>query len=176
VHVSATKFKGPNALSRIPLGEDAIVEPYDDTWLDEIALFYADYGPGLRQNNGLTNVIPSSPDAYVLTAVGMQQSTLRKIYKYLTNPKPEAVTRNFLKKVTKYYAKAGRLFKRTKLGRPLLVICDANKRLELMNLAQESLGHHGEKATWEHLCTHFYWPQMYQDVQHHVKSCHECQI
>jgi hypothetical protein len=72
VHISATKFKGPDALSCIPLGEDAIVEPYDDTWLDEIALFYGDYGPGLQQNNGLTNATPSSPDAYILAAVGTQ--------------------------------------------------------------------------------------------------------
>ena len=43
-------------------------------------------------------------------------------------------------------------------------------------MAHESLGHHGEKATWENLCTHFYWPQMYQNICHHVKSCHECQI
>lgn len=27
-----------------------------------------------------------------------------------------------------------------------------------------------------YICTLLYWPQMYQDVQHHVKSCHECQI
>jgi hypothetical protein len=170
VHVSATKFKGPNTLSCIPLDEDAIVEPYDDAWLDENALFYGNYGPGLQQNNGLTNTTPSSPDAYVLAAVGTQQSTLRKIYKYLTNPKPEAVTQKFLKKVTKYYAKAGQLSKRTKLGRPLLVIFDIDKRLELMKLAHKSLGHHGEKATWEHLHTRFYWPQMYQDVQHHESA------
>jgi transposase InsO family protein len=45
-----------------------------------------------------------------------------------------------------------------------------------MKLAHESLGHHGEKATWEHLRTRFYRPQMSQDVRHHVKSCHKCQI
>ena len=45
-----------------------------------------------------------------------------------------------------------------------------------MNMAHESLGHHGEKATWENLHTRFYWPQIYQNIRHHVKSCHECQI
>ena len=45
-----------------------------------------------------------------------------------------------------------------------------------MRIAYESLGHHGEKATWENLRTRFYWLQMYQDVHHHVKPCHECQI
>ena len=43
-------------------------------------------------------------------------------------------------------------------------------------MAHESLGHHGEKATWKNLRTHFYWPQMYQNICHRVKSCHECQI
>ena len=43
-------------------------------------------------------------------------------------------------------------------------------------MAHESLGHHREKATGEKLYTHFYWPQMDQDIHHHGKSCHECQI
>ena len=76
-----------------------------------------------------------------------QETTLRKIYEYLTNPVPDTVTHNFLKRVAKYYAKAGHLFMQTKSDHPLLVIFDTDKRQELMNMAHESLGHHGEKAT-----------------------------
>ena len=176
VHIPASKFKGPDALPCIPSEEDTDIEPYDDTWVDNIALFFGDYGPSLRKNNSLQNAIARTPEAYVLSAIRLQQTTLRRIYEYLTNPESETVTHNFLKKVAKYYTKAGRLFKQTKSGHPLLVIFDTDKRVELMNIAHESLGHRGEKATWENLHACFYWPQMYQDVWHHVKSCHECQI
>ena len=169
VHIPATKFKGPDALSRRPLEDDIEVGPYDDTWLDEIALFHSDYGPCLRQNNGLQDATLNSPDAYALTVVATQETTLRKIYEYLTNPVPETVTCNFLKRVAKYYAKAGRLFKRTKSGHPLLVIFDTDKRQELLNMAHESLGHHGEKTTWENLRTRFYWPQMCKSFINGVK-------
>ena len=53
VHIPATKFKESDALSHCPLEENTEVGPYDDTWLDEIALFHSDYGSYLCQNNGL---------------------------------------------------------------------------------------------------------------------------
>ena len=53
VHVPATQFKGPDALSCRPLEDQAKIESYDDSWLDHIALFYADYGPTLCKQNGL---------------------------------------------------------------------------------------------------------------------------
>jgi hypothetical protein len=39
VHVPAICFKGPDALSRRPLAEHEEIEPEEDSWLDEIALF-----------------------------------------------------------------------------------------------------------------------------------------
>jgi hypothetical protein len=39
IHVPATKFKGPDALSRRPLAEGEKAIPDDDEWLDNIALF-----------------------------------------------------------------------------------------------------------------------------------------
>ena len=44
VHIPANKFKGPDALFHCPLEDDIKVGPYDDTWLDEIALFHSNYG------------------------------------------------------------------------------------------------------------------------------------
>jgi hypothetical protein len=37
--MSTTKFKGPDALSRRPLGEGEEIISDDDEWLDNIALF-----------------------------------------------------------------------------------------------------------------------------------------
>ena len=47
VYIAGICFRGPDALSYRPR-EDEVeveVETYDDSWLDEIALFYSDYGP-----------------------------------------------------------------------------------------------------------------------------------
>ena len=61
-------------------------------------------------------------------------------------------------------------------GKPLLVIFDLPKRLELLTQAHEQLGHKGERVTWEIIQHHFYWPFIFKDVRHHVTSYHECQI
>ena len=39
IHVPATHFKGPDALSRRPPSNNESVVEYDDSWLDDIALF-----------------------------------------------------------------------------------------------------------------------------------------
>ena len=105
-----------------------------------------------------------------------QETTLSDIYEHLTNPEPSTATHDFLKKVDRYYVKAGQMFKRTSNGLPLLVILHKDTRLKLLTQAHEELGHHGTRATWEHMRHRFYWPSMYRDTTHHVKSCHECQI
>ena len=39
IHVPATHFKGPDALSHRPPSNNELVVEYDDSWLDDIALF-----------------------------------------------------------------------------------------------------------------------------------------
>ena len=39
VHVPAKWHKGPDALSRWPLAEGEVIEPDDDSWLDNIVLY-----------------------------------------------------------------------------------------------------------------------------------------
>jgi hypothetical protein len=67
------------------------------------------------------------PKKLTCCAEGTPHSTLEDIYHYLTNPDLAPASRNFLRKVVKYFAKAGQLFKRTKSGHPLLVIFDTTK-------------------------------------------------
>jgi len=145
-----------DALSCRPLENQAKIESYDDSWLDHIALFYADYGPTLHKQNGLGQATSEHTEVYIMSAKKSQEAVLTQIYEYLTNPNPEPVTNKFLRRVTKYFVKAGRLFKHTNSGHPLLVIFDKDKRAQLQNQAHELLGHHGEKATWENLRHHFY--------------------
>ena len=45
-----------------------------------------------------------------------------------------------------------------------------------LHYAHEKLEHRGIYAVYEVIRHRFYWPQMRADVNHPVKSCHECQI
>ena len=143
-----TKFKGPDALSWCPKENDIDVEPHDDSLLDEIALFYGDYRPTLQQGNKIQNgTLAFQKPRYWklwksknLPLWGFTSTSLTLILSQLCKT-------YVLKKVTKYFAKVGWLFKQTKSGHPLIVIFDQSKGSELMTQAHELLGHHGEKAT-----------------------------
>jgi len=61
VHVPAERHKGPDALSRRPLGEKEVIEEDDNSWLDEIALMtiipYRDFPPFLKIPQNLNSQI-----------------------------------------------------------------------------------------------------------------------
>ena len=97
VHVPGIHFRGPDTLSRGLREDEEDVETYDDSWLDEIALFYGDYGPTLRRTNGILNAAASPKYSHALSAVGIQETILEDIFQYLTNPEPAPASRNFLK-------------------------------------------------------------------------------
>ncbi|KIJ08012.1 hypothetical protein PAXINDRAFT_40429, partial [Paxillus involutus ATCC 200175] len=46
----------------------------------------------------------------------------------------------------------------------------------ILTQAHDELGHRGEQSTWKTLQAQFFWPHIYEDAWHHVKSSHECQI
>ena len=68
------------------------------------------------------------------------------------------------------------MFKRGKMGLPLLVVMDHYRRQKILQVAHERLGHRGVHEVFHHLKDRFYWPYLYQDVKHHVSVYHECQI
>ena len=49
-------------------------------------------------------------------------------------------------------------------------------RNDILKQAHEGLGHRGEYAVMQMIKERFYWPGMWNDVRHHVRSCHPCQI
>lgn len=84
--------------------------------------------------------------------------------------------RRFIRKATEFFQKDGKLWRRNRDKAPLLVIVDPGTRLSILTQGHENLGHRGVKAMWETLKTRFYWPYLRADIQHHVASCHPCQI
>ncbi|GMF47154.1 unnamed protein product [Phytophthora fragariaefolia] len=61
------------------------------------------------------------------------------------------------------------------VGKPRLVIPDA-LRFDMLHYAHEDFqgGHEGITRTYEKLRSEFYWPGLYDDVEHYVKECVDC--
>ena len=110
-----------------------------------------------------------------------KDSTMQRIKDYLTSHHlPEGMSamarRRLQNQSKKFLIKAGELYKRNGFNPPVKAIFLLSRRLEILKDAHERLGHRGEYAVMQTLKQRFYWPTMWRDAQHHVKSCHECQI
>ena len=84
--------------------------------------------------------------------------------------------KRFIQKATQYFVKDHKMWKRRKGKTPLLVVFDQNHRLEILTQAHENLGYRGEQGVFETIRERYYWPHLRQDIRHHVRSCHQCQI
>ena len=182
IHVPATKFKGPDALSRRPLGDDEEIEPEDDSWLDDIALYSGISQESYRKLSHTRNLsYPPTSLPSVLLSGGTQEQTLLDIFQFLSTLKAPmfkktSQRKKFVSRATQFFIKNGQMFKRLTARPPLLVVFDHPKRLSILVSAHEELGHKGAQATFETIRYRFYWPHLYSDVKHHVHSCHDCQI
>ena len=183
VHVPAERFKAEDALSRRRLGKDEEPEFDDDSWLESITYHIGgvgkEYPLGVIQKTRSYQVedLPST-----FAAAISQEENLQDIFKFLkTLQYPEYVKttqddRRFIQKATKFFIQKDSMFKRNGDRPPLKVIFDKNQRLDILSRAHEGLGHRGEQAVFETIRIRFFWPHMFNDVRHHVRSCHECQI
>lgn len=178
IHVPAERHKGPDALSRRELGDGEVIEEHDDSWLDDIALFTSD--PHDQETKPQPyqpfKVIPS----YLVTDT-IQDQTMKAIKLYLTSHQcPITLNpiqrKRLINRSKKFAIHRGELYRRNGHQPPLKAIFTAAQRLDILNRAHEDLGHRGEHALMQTLKQRFYWPSMWKDAQHHVKSCHECQI
>ena len=170
IHVPAERHKGPDALSRRELADHETIEEENDEWLDDIALCVT------LAKKPCKNIVP-----VLLSKSLNQDQLLHDILYFLTTLKfpsfsSEQSKQRFLKKVSQYFSKDEKLFRKNREGPPLLVIFDHDKRQSILEQAHEKLGHRGEQAVLHTIKQRFFWPNLYTDVVHHVRSCHECQI
>jgi len=168
--------QGPDALSRRQPTEEEIEEGEKDAdeadqWLKDILLF--------------SHVHPLHYDSVTLPSFSSndtsQDTTLRRILHFLETTQLPAFPSNtahkhFIRRSLQFFIQSGQLFKRCGPQPPVKVIFDPDLRAQILNQAHEELGHCGIYGVFQAIRQWFYWLQMYQDVTHHVRSCHECQI
>lgn len=184
IHVPATRFRGPDALSRRPLAPDESAPDDDDEWLDNIALYTTlidgtqlDVDPNLPISHNSS--FPFLPAIFATRTA--QEQNLRDIFQFLgtleiPSELDQQKRRRFIQKASGYFREASQLFERNGNRPPLLVIMDTAKRISILEQSHEQLGHKGIHAIFNVLRLRFYWPCLRADIQHHVKSCHQCQI
>ena len=172
VHVPADKHRGPDALSRRKLAEGEKMPEEDDSWLDDIALLVDNLGP-----------VEGEPDTIAVyhTSASLQDLVLKQIYHFLDTLEtpifPSTTQKQrFIKRAMKFFIQDGKLYKRNGTNPPLRAILDLAGRLGILQDAHEGLGHRGERAVFQLVHKRFYWPHLWNDVRHHVQSCHQCQI
>ena len=184
-HVPATQFRGPDALSRRQPAKDETVEPYDDLWLEDIALLLTtpSHFESHRFDFHTATQLPYS--VYVLPSNTPQLSRpdqmladIKRFLETLEIPPGKSLQarKHFLRKSLQFFLKDRRMYKRNGLLAPLRVITNPQKRIAILTQAHENLGHKGEQAVFELVRLRFFWPHLRTDVHHHVSSCHECQI
>jgi len=188
VHAPADKFRGPDALSRWPPDENHSDSGYgsgseeDDSWLDRVALV-------IRQTNHLgKSLVGKFRTTYELLELPscflsrvQKDNELRNIRHFLTTLQtpvlsPRAKER-FICKASQYIWTNNHLYKENpETGMPRRVVMDPAAKLQILFEAHERLRHAGVDGVYSHLKNRFYWPHMLEDVRHHVKTCHECQV
>ena len=163
IHVSATKFQGPDALSRRTPADGEEIVSDDDSWLDEIALFMQqDWSEMTEEEQNLPSCFMSRQQ---------QESFLHQVYRFLSTleapvfDKPQKHAR-FIQQATRFMIHEGKFLRRNKKGPPLNVILEPARRLKILTQAHEEMGHRGIQPIWDMLKLRFYWPKMYNDIQH----------
>ena len=183
VHVCADKHRGPDALSRRPLAEEETAVEEDDTWLDDISLMtflpYRNFPPFPKLEEPSKIGLRYKPNCFA--SYQKQQDILQDINDFHNSskiPKFDTIQeqKHFLSRCGEFFLKNSRLYKKNNNKPPLLVITDRDHKQSILLHAHEKLGHRGIFAVHQVLQTRFFWPNMRNDINHHVKSCHECQI
>src|SRR3984957_2910786 len=174
IHIPATQFKGPDALSRREPTQDEVQEVQEsDDWLDDIVL-YTNQSSQLSHSSLLKFhclIIDDTP----------QDKTLHEIKHFLetmTLPQFDSVQtkKRFIQRALQFFIQDELMYRRRKNKMPQRVILNADKRLEILNKAHEELAHRGIHGVFQAIRERFYWPHLHQDVEQHIRSCHECQI
>lgn len=178
VHIPAAQFKGPDALSRREATQEEKEEMQeDDEWLEDIALYITN--PTLSLISP-TSVVQTRFHSLVTTD-SKQDQTLKNIEGYLRHGivssfPNDQIKKRFIQKTTQFFLQDGNMYKKRSTKVPLRVVLTAAERLNILTQAHEDLSHRGIYGVFQTIKERFYWPRMFQDVEQHVKSCHECQI
>ena len=83
--------------------------------------------------------------------------------------------RQLIRSARRFMARDGELWRKKGNGQHQKVPRN-DRRLRLLRIAHDQMGHRGVFATLARLQDRFWWPKMEEDVKWFVRTCHECQL
>ena len=87
----------------------------------------------------------------------------------------DAEYKTFMRYCTEFAVISGKLWRKDPKGQHKKVVPQA-RRLLLITLAHNDVGHHGVYATTALLTERYWWPHMTQDITWFILTCHICQV
>jgi len=87
----------------------------------------------------------------------------------------DAEYESFVKYCVEFFVAQGRLWKKNYKGEHKLVV-PQERRLFLLTMAHDDVGHQGFYATHALVSQRYWWPQMSNDIAWFVKTCDMCQL
>jgi hypothetical protein len=202
VHVPSTHH-GPDGLSRRPRQPDDSDPPdlddYED-WIDRLHSFVHQINfpviPGscppvppvsameLVSTLSLDEPVVSSDDSYGIVPRSqpaknedIRVDLVRKWLSDFVRPHwlADGSYARFRRYCGEFFLDGDRLWRKDPNGAHKLVVSPA-RRLSVMSLVHEDLGHKGLHPTRSTICERFWWPHMLGDIAWFVRSCHMCQV
>ena len=199
VHVPAYKHKGPDALSRRPVtSQDSSDESDPEAWVDNIALFTqlnpdkpspqisSTSFPSPAFNDTLyMDFLPSplhDPSYFYAGAVKQhdpEQELIDILRYHVSKTHPPMNSRNkrrFVRKANQFFIQGTHLYKQSPSSPPQVIIFNKKRRKAILWDMHEENAHHGVWAVAKQTTLRYYWPDIPNDIKHHIQSCHTCQL
>jgi hypothetical protein len=202
VHVPAHKHRGPDALSRRPFCEqDFSGESDPEEWVDNIALLTRHQPPSAKSPLTPTQYLNPPVPLNDITFMDFLNPQLCYAEKSMSRTKPPhdpeleldniltyLVTRKepqlgskqeverFKKIAQQFYLWGIHLYRRRNESPPQVVIFNKKRRQAILWEMHEDNAHHGVWAVAKQTTLRYYWPNILEDIKHHIQSCHTCQL
>ena len=199
VHVPADKHKGPDALSRRPFTEQDTPNNSDpEDWLDNIALYTQIHPPTplpsfhfttpllpLDDTNFMDFLQKPNPEPLLSWSGAVKKNdpegNLNNILHYLVTKEPPFLPskreqEKFIHNTKQYYLQENHMYRRNLPSQPQVVIFNTKRRKAILWEMHEKNAHHGVWAVAKLTILRYYWPNIRNDIQHHIQSCHACQL
>jgi hypothetical protein len=131
-----------------------------------------------------TSTTDADIDDYTLAPRSAQakvdDSHLLKVFQWLQDlRRPDSLSdaeyATFVQYCMDFFVDDNRLWRKDSHGAHKLVI-PPGRRLDIIRIAHDSLGHKAFYATKAHISQCFWWPSMVSDVHWYTKTCHICQL
>ena len=88
----------------------------------------------------------------------------------------EKEQKQFKNRASQFFLQGAHMYRHQPGHPPQVVIFPKDRRKEILCEMHEESGHHGIWAVEQQTALRYYWPGMRDQIKHHVRSCHTCQV